>query len=490
MKNLHFAAVISLLSGCSLINSLDDVKPPADDGGPTSTGGKKPGTGGETDGGGGVHSGGMAGTAGKGAGGGGGAPMGGTAGMDAGSGGAEDGGTAGAGGTDAGTGGTDGGGGSTFMPGGPNGAIVYFEASSRRLFVLDPTDGHQVSSETSPVIQAIANDPATDYWYFFRQVGATTAFTSELVVRQLNTTTGQWMDIGKTLSPIGTPALPTIGVLNQRLVYLTVNPMDPSITTYTVLDTTKPEQQVTVPSGGRSRLLPAGNKVALLAYADTNPGGSASVALQQSGCPNTGCDVSLAAVQITGTTIKDLAPVSIGAVNPTGGSVGFAAGSNLNDIAVFPPLTSTAVMGCVQSTGFMGQVSVLNRTHDRVAGPFAFDTDNLRMTSAAFDPCNEIAFATSLLGNVAVWAIPLATGGTPQKVCGVAPGGAMFYEPYTKGLVKLTADNKSARFEIYDIDAKDPLTPKLTARILKLPSLQNGSSAIVAVRLKADACTM
>ena len=64
----------------------------------------------------------------------------------------------------------------------------------------------------------------------------------------------------------------------------------------------------------------------------------------------------------------------------------------------------------------------------------------------------------------------------------------MFYEPYTKGLVKLTADNKSARFEIYDIDAKDPLAPKLTARTLKLPSLQNGSSAVVAIRQQTDAC--
>jgi hypothetical protein len=489
MKNLRFAAVVSLLTGCSLINSLDSVKPESSDSGKPGTGGR--GTGGrETDGGGGLAAGGNAGTGGKG-GGAGGASSGGAGGggMDAGSGGSEDGGTSGDGGTDAGKGGTDGGGG-TFTPGGPNGAIVYYEASTKKLFVLDPTDGHLVSSETSAVVQAIANDPATDDWYFFRQVGAATAFTSELVVRQLNTTTGEWKDLGKVLTPVGTPALPSIGVLNQRIIYLTVDPVDPSITTYTVLDTTKPES-VTVPSGGKARPLPVGNKVALLAYPDDkNPGGSATVALQQSGCPAAGCDVSLGGITINGTTIKDLAPVSIGSVNPTGGSIGFATGSNLNDVAVFPPLTlpGPPAAGCVQSTGVMGQVSELNRTHDRVAGPFQFDTDNLRVTSAAFDPCHEIAFATSLIGNVAVWAIPLATGGTPQKLCGVAPGGAMFYEPYTKALVKLTADNKSARFEIYDIDAKDPLAPKLTARMLKLPSLQNGSSAVVAIRQQIDAC--
>ena len=247
MKTAYFVATIALLSGCSLINSLDSVKPESEGndsgtGGHAGKGGK--GSGGRSESGGATGMSGSGGASGKGGTGAGGEATGGdtgAAGMDAGSGGSPaDSGSGGTtGGEEAGTGGVPEGG--TFTPGGPNGAIVAYDPDSAKTWVLDPTDGHLVGSNLSARILAIANDPATDYWYVFRQPGKVTD-PAELQVRQLNTTTGKWNYIGGA-NPVPNPATPVIGILTQRLAYLsTPNPSAPNPATsgFTVLDTTNP----------------------------------------------------------------------------------------------------------------------------------------------------------------------------------------------------------------------------------------------------------
>lgn len=505
MKNAYFAATIALLwgSGCSLINSLDSVKPEIDndagDGGHTGKGGK--GTGGRAEAGGTTGTGGTSGkggttgsTGGTDGGGGMDASVGGMPTMDSGAGGA----TSGGGGMDSGAAGTDGG--DNFVSGGPNGAVVAYDPDGTKLWVLDPTDGHLVSAALSARVLAVANDPATDYWYIFRQPGSVTA-NAELQVRQLNTTTGEWKDIGVPVN-VPNPATPVIGVLNQRLAYLsTPNPSMPNNATsgFSVIDTSKPEAAQPIL---RSRSISAtGGKLALTARASTTGvGGTVTIAVQQSApCTDAqGCAVSVIGETINATTIKEDTAVSmVGYVNPTGGNMGFASaeGTNAFDVIVIPPSTlpAAAPAMCTPNSGVTGTAALLDGSHAMVGSGVAFDIDNVRVSGATFDPCHNIAFATSLLGDTAVWAIPMAAGGVPQKLCqntvtnkALAGGGTMLYEPYTKGIIRVTPDDN--RYETYDFDATDPTKPVLKSRALKFPALFVNKGAVLAVRRLKDVC--
>jgi hypothetical protein len=473
MKNLRLAALVSLLTGCSLINSLDQVKPEADNdagggrGGKKGSGGSSPmdsGVGGTMTGGkGGGGAGGMSGT-------------GNTGGRDAATD-ASEGGTGG----DAGSGGGGpitpdagdaGDGGGNFTPGGPGGAIVLYNPTGKNVYVLDPKDGHQLSSEPAIRILAIANDPITDNWYFFRQPGRVSD-PAELQVRQLNTTTGAWRDLGTaTLVPI--PLLPSVGVLNGRIVYLsTPDPAsgDQTMVGLTVVDTSNPAKP-SVSNTNKSRALPAGVKLGVIANPNAlSIGGTATVILQQAMCTGT-CDVSLLREIINTTTVQeDSTSKKIGSVSTTGGSIGFAYDyTNGYDVLLVPPadLPAGTPVACTQNQGVNGSALELSTSdHSTLVGPISFDIASLRVSSAAFDSCHKIAFATSLLTDPAIWSIPMVTGGTTQKLCASA-GGAMFFEPYTHALLRLPTARMD-RFELYDIVDKNPMTPTLTQRNLQLP---------------------
>ncbi|HEX4338165.1 MAG TPA: hypothetical protein VH062_19790 [Polyangiaceae bacterium] len=500
MKNACFAATIALLSGCSLINSLDSVKPEAsDDAGSGGNGGKGgKGSGGRaTDGGAGGS---LGGAGGEGTGGE-------SAGGESGMGGGTDAGIAGAATVDSGAGGgaaggTDGGGGTVdggnFTPGGPNGAIVVYDAKEQKTFVLDPTDGHAVASAASPVYLAIVNDPATDYWYAFRQVAAVGGPT-QLLVKELNTTTGEFRDIGKAVT-VPTPITPTIGVLNQRLAYLSYpTGADPTASTFTVLDTT---DVGTIFVRSNQKALPAGGKVALTARGNASDvGGSVSIVITnaQTGAACIGgvcnVDVSVLGETITGNTIKeDTTPTAIGAINPTGGSVGFASTETTDpamprDIVLMPPLVlpGATPAACEPTSLATGSAFLLDANHGRTGSAVSFDCDGLRINSAAYDPCSDTAFGTSLLGDTAIWAIPMSSSATPtaQKVCSTTGGGALFYDRYSKGLVRVVTKSGGS-LELYDLDSTDPNAPKLKARTLKLPA-PFAVQGVIAVR-RSNVC--
>lgn len=499
MKNAaSLTATLAVLSGCSLINSLDSVKPPVDeDAGATGgAGGKGKGGNGGRGGAGGSTSTGTSGSAGKG-GHGGAAGDTGTGGTDGGlgmGGTSTDSGAGGTGGDTGGTGGMDAG---SFTSGGPNGAIVAYDPIAMKVFVLDPTDAHAISSEEYMHVLAIANDPATDYWYFFRQPGKMTD-PAEVQVRELNTTSGAWHDVGAPVS-VPFPTTPSVAVLNQRIAYLSFDATNPNNTAFSVLDTSKPAM-VTVASGGRTvKITAPGGAVALTAHASTSGvGGTLTVGLQAQGaaCDSSGCAVNVLGVTINATTIKpDATPTMVGTVSATGGSMGFASmegSTTAADLVIAPPTTITgaAPTMCTPGSGVLGSALLLDGTHSKVGNAYSFDIANLRVSSAAFDPCHNIGFATSLLGDTAVWAIPLVSGGSPYKACVTTAGGAMFFEPYTHGLIRLTpaAAGATDRFEIYDIKDSDPTTPVLTPRMLKFPAVFSNKGGVLAVRRPKDVC--
>ena len=499
MKNVRFAAMVSLLTGCSLINSLDSVKPAIEDdaGHGKGSGGKKGSGGSQQDGG----SGGSA-AGGKGGGGtnSGGAPSGGTGGEqpDA----SDTGGSAGSGGR--GTGGKGSGGatvdtdagdsGSHFIKGGKGGVIVAYDTGGKKLHVLDPKDGHALSSETSIRVLAVANDPITDNWYIFRQSAKVTD-PVELVVRELNTDSGAWHTIG-SLTPVPSPALPSIGVLNGRLAYLSIPVLgspDQATYTFSVISTTTPSKPAVI-SNPPTLEIPNSTgygKTALLANADgANVGGTVTIAIQalQGQCSSTECAVSVMKYTINSTSISTPdTPKQVASVAPTGGNVGYAFDyQSRYDVLLTPPVSvASPPAGCTQNTGVMGAaVELLPSTHTPINGPYSFDIAGLRVSGGAFDSCHQIAFATSLLGDTAIWSIPMVSGGTPSKLC-AAGGGTMLFEPYTHALLRVPTAGD--RIEAYNILDTTRTAPTLAIRNMSLPA-GFATGGVVAIRQPLSGC--
>jgi hypothetical protein len=282
-----------------------------------------------------------------------------------------------------------------------------------------------------------------------------------------------------------------VGVLNKRIAYLSIpdaTGSDPTIAALTVLDTSKPDL-VTVNTKNRD-LGVTGQRVALLARPDgVAVGGNATIAIQSPCAPD--CDVGLMRLLVNSTTVSlpESTPSSVAKVNSQGGSIGFAIDYQAQlDVLLIPPLTNpSTVTACNAAvpTGVLGHAAEYGvATHAVQNGPYDFDMANLRVNSAAFDSCHKIAFATSLLGDTAIWSIPMLPGGTPEKLCKDG-GGAMFFEAYTHGLVRIPISGD--RIEAYDIDDKVGTAPKLTSRPMTLPA-GFSTNGVLAVRQPLSGC--
>ncbi|HEX4476915.1 MAG TPA: hypothetical protein VH142_17620 [Polyangiaceae bacterium] len=484
MRAVAWGALTALVTGCSFINSFDSVKPSATggsgpdsgSGGTTASGGKTSTSGGTTASGGKTSS------------------TGGTSdgGPDASSGGTTTGGT---GGTTGGTGGkgtggtppTDGGtpdSGGPFTSGGPNGAIVAYDSNSSKLYVLSPTDGTPLSSEPIGNVPAIVQDPATDIWYIFEQ-GADLSKPSRLHVRELNTTSGKWKEIGLA------PTLPTpqygVGVLNQRLAYLS-SAAPPASEKITMLDTSLPRLVKLLADPDP---LPGGNPQDILFTPSSSVGGTLNVVMIGDGtaCPigtsgGTECSVYLQKYSVTTSAVtKDAtALTALGTVSGTSGTPGDVHDPKQNvDVLVFPPADAmTPAPQCIDTVTTMGTVqkfSPITHVPSTTAVTFPFGSPRVN-PRAAYDPCNDVVFVTTLLDYAGVYAIPLGAGGTAAKFC-TGAGSSLLYEPYTRALFRIPA-GVGGGLENYTIGGTK-LAPTLDQNSLGgLPS--NLSISAIAVR--------
>jgi hypothetical protein len=497
MKKASLTVALLLVGGCSVINSLDDVKPPLS----TATGGASGAGGGSAGGGKGGKGGALSDASAGGKAGAGGTV--GTGGRDASVGGA--GGVSGAGGG-AGTGG--GGRGGTpptdaqtdvFVPGGATGAIVVYQSDpiSKKLllWVLDPSNGTSFSPPTDTLaIQAIAHDPLTDLWYLFREpaVGATTA---PLQVRELSLPSGRWRDRG---APVAVPIVGgTVGVLNGRLAYLSkpnANSVDQAKSNLTVLDTTNPDKVTQVLPLTLAAAMP-GIKLGLTANpAASKIGGSVTVVLREATpCAGAACQVSVLRVTVGATAVQaDTTAVQVGMVSPTGGQPGIAFDPSNGgaDVLFFGPTDTTTVgngdTACL-TTAYTGTVQELDTTstHGQITLPVTFSNGAVRQSIlSAFDSCDSLAFTTSLLGDLALWAVPVAAGGTPKKVCVTTPGAAVVYEPYTHGLLRVASSGELQAYDILTTTPASALKPDLKPRAsFATPATFAADSGVFAVRV-------
>ncbi len=462
-KTSATGALLLLLGGCSLINKFDDVKP-QNDGGGVGAGGAQ-GSGGAATGG----NGGGAGAT-----------------LDAGSGGAYDSGAGGAGGgASGGAGGTGGGGGAggavvesdVFHPGGPGGAIVSYQSTKTPatsvIWVLNPATGAEVSKKTVGNVVAILNDPNSDNWYFF-ETASPTAATATLQVRALDVESGDWRDVGAGVT-VPVPSSNVV-LLNGGIAYVSGSATSIQGTRpVTILDTAnaaKVTKFADVPlDAGTNAVLDSSVRLGVIAH-PSSKGGSVTVVLEETGTscvagtrsdPSiTLCNIDLLRVSVdltaggSGATVDTSAPVAVGQVNPTGGSPGFAADDgNDADIVVLPSLdgsaTTTATACSNPAATTMGSVQEFNpnQSHASTTAQLPFVMGSTRISAAAFDYCQNIAYATSLLDQV-IWGVP--TSGSPPpaagQICKTSGGGALLYEPYTRSLLRVANDSSLESYTV------------------------------------------
>ena len=92
------------------------------------------------------------------------------------------------------------------------------------------------------------------------------------------------------------------------------------------------------------------------------------------------------------------------------------------------------------------------------------------ISAAAFDYCQNIAYATSLLDQV-IWGVP--TSGSPPpafgQICKSSGGGALLYEPYTRSLLPRIANDSSLESYTVTGSAAAPPVFKSNTNFLRTP---------------------
>jgi hypothetical protein len=460
---------VVLAAGCSLINSFDDVVPQADEtGGSPGTGGKTGGTGGSD------------------------------ASADGGSGGASTGGTSATGGTT-----TDGGGGGTppgsggaatggsgeikdsgadvFIPGGNDGVIVAYYApdgaapSKRVLAVLSPVDGAELSSEPMGSVRGIANDVQTDLWYVFEATSAAVTDPLTLHVRELNTKNGRWREVA-TVKGVPVPSTSRPQALNGRLAYLSTPPLvapDPANVGLTVLNTQNPGK--IAPLTANAVPLPQGVKQGLLGAPTSAIGGVLSVIYLSDTCApvedggTAVCDVNVLKYSVTNTVVPGT-PKSVGKILPLGNPSFTLDPRGPSVVMALPVLKDNTGASCTPNPFSAGSLLKVNMNDlAQIGATVTILTSTHRFGgSAAYDPCLDAAYLTSAIADKAIWSAPFASGGTVDKQCVAAAGGALLLEPYTRTLIRAVAGGSAAP-EFYSLTGT-AAAPKVAQKSMpKLP---------------------
>ncbi|MEZ4234181.1 MAG: hypothetical protein R3B89_33715 [Polyangiaceae bacterium] len=389
---LAVGALVS--SGCSVINSFDDLKE-------ASTAGV----------------GGSAGNAGS-----------------AGQGGSSGGGS---GGTTGGTGGTGGSGGQPVDPG----LIVVagdgdLAAGGRGLVIsaLSPYTGEEYTRREfgADKIGFIAYDAIDNYWYVWTQEGEPgDLFTFR--VWQFDRLTREFKELGTTSAPLPTGV---IAVLNKRVLYWSLYKDGASSSSgFTLLNIDNASQPV--PTNPIQDVPSFGSPLAAIPRANgTDPGGTVNLFVRTANCspdvtengsPVEMCDVDriLASVTSASTKASFAATKTIGRIRQSGGSIGAVRASE-EDVVIFPDPAWEA-----SNANTTAQVVRFNPTNYNSVGTIDFDVKGSSIRGAAWDPCGKTVLATETLSDTAIFAVPF-TGTTTRQSITTPPVSFVFFDQYTQ----------------------------------------------------------
>jgi hypothetical protein len=220
---------------------------------------------------------------------------------------------------------------------------------------------------------------------------------------------------------------------------------------------------VTIPPGINP--LPAGKKLGLMAEQTFLN----VIIYQPTGCPNgeggvPECDVSLVHFIVNSSGVTPVTPlgatsnqVTIGKAASDGNVDFIDDTANHQHIVAFAPLASPASPACVeQGSRTSGYVQKFDPSTLKPTGaPVSIPLEGTRFTNgAAFDICKKIVFLSTPSTDTTILAAEFtSTGSAVTKKCFTTSGGKLLYEPYTKTLLRFSANDLDSAFII---DASGP----------------------------------
>lgn len=308
-------------------------------------------------------------------------------------------------------------------------------------------------------------------WFIFTPTK--NAGPATLSVRTFDATKRQWTELSTAQVPA--PKGPEVlAVLKDRILYASGIGQDgaPPTQGFTLLDTTD-LKNVSVRGTPQSPPLDAA-KYALLGLnawpAKAGAGGNVTMIVEDAS--NCGPTTSDGGASVNACPI-DLVPASVGATDNAPSIGGF------KQVAMMPALSASTVWTADRRSGDEADILVLpplfpgsnghvrsfNRfDQSQVGTPIPFAINAGQLSGAAFDPCRNLVIATELKTARGIYVIPRDPGGVPisQSLSTTAQG--VFYEPYTRTVIRQFTDQSNFELSAYLIKGTNT-APTLSQRL-------------------------
>jgi hypothetical protein len=329
-------------------------------------------------------------------------------------------------------------------------------ANKPTLQVLDPVDGKELLSEDINIV-AILYEVKNDYWYLFEKITSPTVKV-QLHVRTFNQNTNAWTNITDSPVEVPSPEVATITLLNGIIAYHVFDSMNGySLATINISDPKK------IAKIGEPQVIPIekGSPVGLVGLVGGTTGGVANN-IFSSNCnldPATMqdfCDLSFQRVSIGNTAPSLSGPtVTIGKVPSQSGS-SWAVDQDKNLFTfVLPPLPPHANPKASFYTYATSGSTPVTTTNIDLVNP---GTSNHYISDVTIAKCQQVALITELKTNSLI-ALPLneAVAASTQNID--LPPQTVIFEPYTDTVI-IPRQNANAGMLAFKIsyDKVSPVT--------------------------------
>jgi hypothetical protein len=335
------------------------------------------------------------------------------------------------------------------------------------LTVLDSATGHEVGKREAIWVSGIAHDGVRDLWYIFESTGYVVSGVSEgakIHIRKLDTTTAAWTELSVYTTDYPAPLFyyDAIGVTNDRLSYVSQPTTDGSATfrliTVDTSDPTSPKASSEVPllqqpkgviatrgasgAGGNLTLLNVGSGTDCVTD-DAGPGPTF-----------THCGVKLRHYQLTGTLPPTLTQQALVGSTSSFASVGYGSiicGGAPDDLLVLPGVGPTNGTQHVLSLDYLLSS---NTTFDQT---FAMSTgvgSPTLLRKLAVDQSRKIVFTVEGNNDTSVYATALSTNPVLQNTAKGAlrhSGQSVYYDALSETVFAPFNQGESATFSPFKV---------------------------------------
>lgn len=327
--------------------------------------------------------------------------------------------------------------------------------------VLDPATGKEIGPRVDMIASAIRYDGLKDVWYIFESKTDFALAPSDVMAlhaKRLDLTTGVWTDLWSVPSAPPLQYFDSIAVLKDRLLYVahSLNPVGVRLVTINTADNGPPnrvlDQQTLTGAVPRGMIGSRGTT--------TSAGGQAGI-VRTVACapptPPTSC-IEIAPVGVSDAVTSIQPGNLIGSLGGPGGVASYAAfaSSDFDNSVVILPRTavggpSTAIVVDPRTPGTKFTV------------PFFVNDTFLRRAAVA--ECERMIFVVGGNVDLAVHAVPMLAddAGVPTEIQTSKSGQSVYYEPTSKTVLSPFSQGSGFELQAFHLSGTAS-APKLTKR--------------------------